>query len=230
MSGSGDYAEASEIESRFAPPDLRPGLPLLEAYFRSDQARHPAPIRNYHLEAPVADEVRRKATSAAVLIPIIEYRDGLSVLFTRRHQQISYPGHICFPGGRANVEDADARATALREAEEEIDLDPDAVRILGTLGEYHTQSGFCITPVVGILSPPLSLTPRPGEVEEILEMPLSVLTRAHSYRIWRRDPTRDEAFYALEFGDMQITGPTVCLAMGFYEALALRGSVSETSG
>ncbi len=209
-----------EIESAFGPPDLEPSLSLLEAHFASDLGRSPSPIRNYHLETPVSARVRRRATPCAVLVPIVQHPDRLSLLLTRRNHEISYPGQICFPGGRSDPGDCDAHATALREAQEEIDLDPGRVRILGTLGDYCTQSGYRITPVVGVVTPPLQLTPSPGEVVEILEVPLSVVTSARSYRIWRTDPARNEAFYTLEFGEIRLTGPTVCLAMGFYEALA----------
>jgi hypothetical protein len=58
-------------------------------------------------------------------------------------------------------------------------------------------------------------------VTEILEVPLQVLTQARSYRIWRTVPEREQAFYALEHGKVRVTGPTVCVAMGFYDALAL---------
>ncbi|MBW2294439.1 MAG: CoA pyrophosphatase [Deltaproteobacteria bacterium] len=204
-----------EIESAFGPPDLEPSLSFLEAHFASA-----APIRNYHTEAPVSEQVRQHATPSAVLVPIVQHPDQLTLLLTRRHHEISYPGQLCFPGGRADPGDSDAQATALREAREEIDLDPSRVRILGTLGDYHTQSGYRITPVVGLVTPPLDLTPSPREVVEILEVPFSILTQARNYRIWRTDPQRDEAFYALEVDEVQVTGPTVCLAMGFYEALA----------
>jgi len=203
----------------FLPPDLDPDLPLLEAYFAGERGRAPARIRNYHHEDPVAETVRAEATPASVLVPIVEYPNALKVLLTRRHADISYPGQICFPGGRADPEDATAEATALREAQEEIDLDPRQTRILGRLGDYYTQSGFRITPVVGIVEPPLALTANPREVVEILEVPLNVLTRAASYRIWRRVRETNQAFYAMEHGDVRLTGPTVCIAMGFYEAL-----------
>jgi 8-oxo-dGTP pyrophosphatase MutT (NUDIX family) len=208
-----------EIKPAFEPPDLDPSLSLLEAHFASDLGRTPLPIRNYHMETPVSDEVRQGATESAVLVPIIMRPNQLNILLTRRHHEISYPGMLCFPGGRADPGDADACATALREAQEEIDLDPDQVRVLGTLGVYYTQSGHRITPVVGLVTPPLDLTPSPGEVDEILELPFAVMTRSDSYRIWRTDPPSQGAWYALEHGEIRLTGPTVCLAMGFYEAL-----------
>ena len=209
-----------EAESTFGPADLDPSLPFLEAYFASSHGREPAPIRNYHTEPPVSETTKRNATPAAVLVPIVQHPSELRVLLTRRHEDISYPGQVCFPGGRADAGDRDATATALREAQEEIDLEPDRVRVLGRLGQYFTQTGFNITPIVGIVTPPLSLTPSPSEVVEILEIPLSVLPRANSYRIWRREASGERAYYALEHGEVRVTGPTVCLAMGFFEALA----------
>ncbi len=214
------YRGDLKTQPAFKPPDLDPNLPLLEAYFASEVGRAPEGIRNYHHEDPVAAVVRESATPASVLVLIVEHPDALRVLLTRRHADISYPGQICFPGGRADPGDASVEATALREAHEEIDLDPSLVRILGRLGDYYTQSGFRVTPVVGVVEPPLALTANPREVAEILEVPLKALTRAASYQIWRRVPERSQAFYAMEHGDVRLTGPTVCIAMGFYEALA----------
>jgi len=210
-----------EPPETFAPPDLDLDRPLLERYFASLGGRTPAEIGNYHQETPADESIRARAIPASVLIPLVEHTDGLSVLLTRRSEGISYPGQVCFPGGRADPGDASPEATALREAHEEIGLDPESVRILGRLGDYYTQSAFRITPVVGLVRPPLELTPSPREVTEILEVPLQVLTRAKSYRIWRTVPEREQAFYALEHGKVRVTGPTVCVAMGFYEALAL---------
>ena len=204
----------------FAPPDLDPNLGLLKAHFETHSGRVPDPIRNYHIENPVSEEIRASAVDASVLVPIVEDEDGLRVLLTRRHHAISYPGQICFPGGRADAGDADAEETALRETREEIGLSARHVRILGRLGTYHTQSGYRITPVVGLIRPPFSLFANPREVDEILEIPLSALTRSSSYRIWRTAEEQGQAFFAMEHGDIRLTGPTVCLAMGFYEALA----------
>lgn len=214
------YHAALDNHPEFRPADLEPSLSLLEAHFSSARGRRPDPIRNYHRESPVSEAVKAQATPAAILIPIVRRAERLDVLLTRRHEAISYPGQICFPGGRSDPTDRDAVETALREAREEIDLDPAQVRVLGSLGPYFTQSGFRITPVVGLVTPPLALTPSAGEVDQILEAPLAALTRAASYRIWRSDEERNQAFYALEHGEIRLTGPTVCLAMGFFEALA----------
>jgi len=214
------HADAEEIESDFRPPDLRVDLDGLAAHFASPLGRNPEPIRNYHRERPVPDAVREHATPASVLVPLVRRETGLGVIVTRRDPSISYAGQVCYPGGRRDPGDVDAETTALREAHEEIGLDPAAVSILGRLGVYHTQSGYRITPVVGVVRPPLSLVPARGEVSEIHELPLDALTTAAHYRIWRRDPVRGEAFFAFEYGGVRITGPTVCMSMGFYEALA----------
>jgi 8-oxo-dGTP pyrophosphatase MutT (NUDIX family) len=219
--GEPSYSGHLEPSERFDPPDLDLDRALLESYFARLGGGTPAEIGNYHQETPVDESIRARAIPASVLVPIVEHTDGLYVLLTRRSEEISYPGQVCFPGGRADPGDASPEATALREAHEEIDLNPESVRILGRLGDYYTHSAFRITPVVGLVRPPLDLTPSPREVTEILEVPLRVLTRAKSYRIWRKVPEREQAFYALEHGEVQVTGPTVCVAMGFYEALAL---------
>ncbi len=215
-----EHPTAVEATSDFTPPTIRADLALLEAHFASQRGQRPEPIRNYHREQPVPERVRNNATPAAVLITLVERDAGLGVLLTRRHHEISYPGHVCYPGGRADPHDPDPAATALREAHEEINLDPAAVRVLGQLGTYHTQSGYRVTPVVGVVRPPLSLEAAPREVSEILELPFESLTRASNYRIWRADAVRHEAFFAFEHEGIRVTGPTVCMTMGFYEALA----------
>jgi 8-oxo-dGTP pyrophosphatase MutT (NUDIX family) len=167
----------------------------------------------------VSEEVRLHAIPCAVLIPIVERARELSVLLTRRHREISYAGHICFPGGRCDSGDASVEEAALREAREEIALDSERVRLLGRLGDYVTQSGYRIASVVGIVSPPLELVPRAGEVEEILEIPLGYLLRSDSYHLARRDAAANTAIFFLQYEGAIVTGPTVSLLMGFYEAL-----------
>ena len=210
---------AAEIHSDFHHPPVHASVDSLVRHFASDAARARAPLRNPHHEDQVSEDVKLRARPCAVLIPIVERARELSVLLTRRHHEISYAGHICFPGGRRDSGDANAEETALREAREEIALDSGRVRVLGRLGDYVTQTGFRIVPVVGIVSPPLELTPRAGEVEEILEIPLAYLLRSDSYRLARRGPEADTAIFFLQYEGAIITGPTVSLLMGFYEEL-----------
>jgi 8-oxo-dGTP pyrophosphatase MutT (NUDIX family) len=126
---------------------------------------------------------------------------------------------LCFPGGRRDVGDASVEATALREAQEEIALDPRQVRVVGRLGDYVTHGGDRIAPVVALLAPPLDLVPREGEVEEIVEIPLSAVFRSDSYCLARHAPATDDAHFFLEYRGAVISGPTVSILMGLYEEL-----------
>jgi 8-oxo-dGTP pyrophosphatase MutT (NUDIX family) len=122
--------------------------------------------------------------AASVLVPLVLRDEGLSVLLTRRTEHLrDHAGQISFPGGRAEAADANAAATALREAEEEVGLARDSVEIIGTLPIYTTVTKYVVTPVVGLLHPPLTLKLDPFEVAEAFEVPLSFLmTPAHHQR------------------------------------------------
>ncbi|MGD0430997.1 MAG: CoA pyrophosphatase [Acetobacteraceae bacterium] len=112
---------------------------------------------------------------AAVLVPIV-MRDEPSLLLTRRTSHLKkHAGQVAFPGGRIDPGDADATAAALREAEEEIALDPDRVEIVGRMDDYVTGTGFIITPVIGLLPADVQVHPSPDEVEAVFEFPFSVL-------------------------------------------------------
>ena len=135
---------------------------------------------------------------AAVLVPFV-LGPAPGVLLTKRTAHLSaHAGQVSFPGGRIDPEDASAEAAALREAEEEIGLDPAQVEVLGRLPSYVTGTGFRITPVLGLLPPgvplpELGLRPSQAEVEVVFELALSVLLdpaapqrrRAHFRGRWR---------------------------------------------
>ena len=105
-------------------------------------------------------------TVAAVLVPIVTHPSGLTVLFTQRTAHLkAHSGQVSFPGGRAEPGDASPEETALRETEEEIGLPRGRVEVLAKLPEYFTRTGFRVTPVVGLVVPPLELVPDPNEVE-----------------------------------------------------------------
>ncbi|MEA2118092.1 CoA pyrophosphatase [Halovibrio sp. HP20-50] len=110
---------------------------------------------------------------AAVLLPIVE-RPAPTLLFTRRASHLStHSGQVAFPGGKRESYDADLYATALREAEEEIALDPNLVKPLGRLSDVISLHGIRVTPWVGIIPPDLPLVADPGELDAIFEVPLS---------------------------------------------------------
>jgi len=119
--------------------------------------------------------VERTPAPASVLIPIV-LRDEPTVLLTLRTDHLTdHPSQISFPGGRSEPGDADAVATALREAEEEIGLAADWIEVLGSLPIYTTSTGFIVTPVVALVSPGFALQADPFEVAEVFEVPLAWL-------------------------------------------------------
>lgn len=122
----------------------------------------------------------RHPAFASVLVALVT-RDQPSVLLTRRTDHLTdHPGQISFPGGRAEPEDAGAIATALREAHEEIGLEPHEVEVLGCLPTYTTVTAFIVTPVVALVQPGFKIMPDPFEVAEVFEVPLlHVMTPAH---------------------------------------------------
>ncbi len=135
------------------------------------------------IRTAVANHARRSAIddgsgdpllSAAVLVPIVQEYQGLSLLLTRRTDTVeTHKGQIAFPGGMVDETDRDRVHTAVREAEEELGIPPEAVEMLGVLDDLTTPTGFCITPVVGLLSHLPDLRLSPGEVAEAFTVPLA---------------------------------------------------------
>jgi 8-oxo-dGTP pyrophosphatase MutT (NUDIX family) len=124
----------------------------------------------------------REPTHASVLVPLVQ-RDVVTVLLTLRTDHLTdHPGQISFPGGRAEPEDADAVATALREAEEEIGLHARHIEVLGSLPTYTTGTGFVVTPVVALIEPPFTVQADPFEVAEVFEVPLAFLMSPANHR------------------------------------------------
>ena len=120
--------------------------------------------------------VEREASAASVLVPLVAREEGVSVLLTRRTEHLrDHAGQISFPGGRAEDEDIDAVATALRETEEEIGLARGHIEVIGALPTYATVTNFVVTPVVALVEPRFSLKPDPFEVAEVFEVPLPFL-------------------------------------------------------
>ena len=152
----------------------------------------------------------REHRPAAVLVGVVERPAGPALLLTQRpHHLRDHAGQICFPGGRVEPGDASIAAAALREAEEEIGLDPRRVEVLGELRPYDTVTGFRIHPVVGWIEPPVDLEPDPYEVDEVFEVPLQFVLepgnhRRQSYR--RGSLTR--AYYVLPYQGRFIWGAT----------------------
>jgi 8-oxo-dGTP pyrophosphatase MutT (NUDIX family) len=150
------------------------------------------------------------SVSAAVLAPLFE-RDGeLHAVFTRRRSDLRlHAGQISFPGGRREPGDGDLIATALREASEEIGLDPDTVNVLGALYPTPTVvTDIAIFPVVGLIPEPTrAWTPAAAEVDAVIESSLAALAATHRLETFERDagPVTTDAY---TIGDDTIWGAT----------------------
>lgn len=140
-------------------------------------------------EPPFAD---RAPMRASVLVPIVlpsaRAEGGFSsasptLLLTQRTAHLStHSGQIAFPGGKADPEDADASATALREAWEEVGLEARYIDVIGHLPQYVTGTAFHITPVVALVQPGFTLNPNHGEVADVFEVPLDFLMNPANHR------------------------------------------------
>jgi 8-oxo-dGTP pyrophosphatase MutT (NUDIX family) len=158
---------------------------------------------------------------AAVLVGVVGREVGPQVLFTRRSERLSdHAGQISFPGGRVEADDAGPEAAALREAHEEIGLDPTRTEILGTLSTYRTVSAFEVTPVLGWIDPPIDLNADPIEVEECFEVPLAFLMDGANYqrRVIHQQGLR-RTVYAIEYTGARrylIWGATAAMLRNLY--------------
>jgi len=206
-----------QTESDFKHPSLPASAALLRNHFCSEVAAELRPLRNPHHEPDVSAAIRATAKPAAVLIPVVLRASGETLLLTRRHRKIRFAGHICFPGGHRDAMDQSWQDTALREAAEEINLHSDSVEVIGRLGDYFSQTGYQIVPVVGLVTPPLDLRPHPDEVEEIIEIPLQRVFTSESYQLNRTMPGR--AHFSLTHQQARVSGPTVAIMMGLYEEI-----------
>ena len=125
----------------------------------------------------------RPVRQAAVLVPLVRRPGGLTVLLTRRTDHLNdHAGQISFPGGRTDPEDADAVATALREAHEEVGLAADEIEVIGVLPTYTTVTAYEVTPVIALLDPPRALALDAFEVAEVFEVPLAFLMDPANHR------------------------------------------------
>ena len=159
---------------------------------------------------------------AAVLVPLIDHPDRMTVLLTQRTAHLSaHAGQISFPGGRIEEADADPTAAALRETEEEVGLDRGRVSVIGRLDDYVTGTGFEITPIVGLVAPPLLLSIDPFEVAEAFEVPLGyILDRRNHQRVERASPAGRRSFYVLPYDGRNIWGATAGMLVNLAEVLA----------
>lgn len=164
---------------------------------------------------------------AAVLIALVRRGEALSVLYTERSPDLrAHSGQIAFPGGKIDPGDRGPGDAALREAREEVALDPDDATILGYLPAYFTGSNYMITPVVAEVRPHGAFVPNPGEVKTVFEVPLPLLMRDESFgtfHIRRRE--QEHTTWQIAHEGQIIWGITANLTRRFYE-LVLKDEVA----
>ena len=155
----------------------------------------------------------RPLKAAGVLVPVIERAPHLTVVLTRRSAELKHQAsQICFPGGRMEKTDDSILATALRETWEEVGIDPNVVDVIGSLDPHPTITGYAVTPVVGVIEPPLGLQVDRREVEVAFEVPLEFLmdpgNEQRSMRTFRGHTVPTIEFH---FGGHRIWGATASM-------------------
>jgi 8-oxo-dGTP pyrophosphatase MutT (NUDIX family) len=158
---------------------------------------------------------------AAVLVPIIGRPDGPTLVLTQRAAGLrDHSSQVALPGGKIDPTDPGPAEAALREAQEEIALPPNDVRVLGYLDPYLSGTGFLVTPVIGLATPTAPFRPNPAEVAEVFEVPLAFLMDRERYALQSRQwQGRLRWFYAMHFGERLIWGVTAGILNNLRERL-----------
>ncbi len=151
----------------------------------------------------------RTLVPAAVLVPIIRAPEPRLLLTTRTSNLRNHAGQVAFPGGRIDAEDEGPVAAALREAQEEIGLDPAHVEVIGMGDPYQTGTGYAVHPVVGSIEPGLPLMPNPQEVADLFEVPLDFALNPTNHLLREAEwQGRMRRYYVIEWQDRTIWGAT----------------------
>jgi 8-oxo-dGTP pyrophosphatase MutT (NUDIX family) len=169
----------------------------------------------------VQDLLAAETRAAAVLVPIVKRADGLAVLLTRRTDHLTqHAGQVSFPGGRAEADDADAVATALRETREEVGIDTSLLEPFGYLDCLETVSGYCVTPVVAWLEPDYRAQPDPYEVAEVFEVPLEFFLVPENLRRMRVEYRgRPREILEFAYSGPRIWGATAAMLLNLVRRL-----------
>jgi 8-oxo-dGTP pyrophosphatase MutT (NUDIX family) len=196
-------ARLANTRPRHAPEDwLVPALSLQES----------RALRAYQPSAPIP---------AAVLVPVVERADELTVLLTQRASQLkNHAGQISFPGGRIEPQDAGPSAAALREAQEEIGLEARFVSVVGYLADHILLTGFRVTPVVAFVRPGFELLLDAEEVSDTFEVPLSYVFEPANHRLQRRSfgaAPDDIRVWDIQYQGRNIWGATAGMLLNLYQ-------------
>ncbi|WP_173931954.1 CoA pyrophosphatase [Chelativorans sp. Marseille-P2723] len=165
--------------------------------------------------------LRQRLHEAAVLVPVVDREREGSVILTQRTTKLrNHSGQIALPGGRIDPTDPSPEHAALREAEEEIGLDPSLVEVVGRMPDYVTNSGYRVRPVLAVVQPDFSLVLNADEVDDAFEVPLSFLMDPANHRresrLWEE---QERFFYTMPYGERFIWGVTAGILHMLYERL-----------
>lgn len=197
----------ADARARLATRLDRPGAaPVLTSDFDLNPQYRPGP---------------RALTPAAVLVGLVERPQGLSVLLTQRTADMpTHAGQVAFPGGRVQPEDVDAAAAALREAQEEVGLAPDLVRVVGGFDAYETVTGYAVSPIVAFVDPAFTPRPDPREVADVFETPFAwLMDPANHQRHERAWQGGARSYYAMPFEGRYIWGATAGMIRALWRRL-----------
>ena len=185
-------------------------------------ARTGRPSSDYDLNKDVFLPADRALRRAGVLVPVVDRPGGANVFLTKRSSALKHhPGQIAFPGGKVDPDDADEVSAALREAHEEIGLNPSQVQVLGELPAHETVTGFTATPVLALVDPGFSPVPELGEVDEVFEVPLTHVMNVSLYSIQsRRWRGQIRSYFTVPWGPYYTWGATARMLRALAERMA----------
>ena len=191
------------------------------ARVRAALAKPAGASSDFDLSPEVAPPPGLVLRPAGVLVPLL-MRDGeMRMILTKRSSRLKHhPGQIAFPGGKVDPTDADAEAAALREAQEEIGLDPANVEVIGALPGHQTVTTFAMTPFLAHVRAPFPYRAEPGEVAEIFEVPLAHVTDPANFMVEsRRWRGVDRRYYTVPYGPYYIWGATARILRGLADRM-----------
>jgi len=220
--GAGEKVASDELEARLIKAVAEPLAAWREVY----ESFSPVDLETGE-RRPRVPQLGEDARRAAVLVPIVLAPEGGRVVYTLRKDDLKdHAGQISFPGGAPEPGDGTLLSTALREAEEEVDLRPEMVEVIGELEEvYIPPSRFLVRPFVGLLSPEAELTLAPEEVEAIFSVSLEELMSPKVFKkvVWERDG-RPYEVPAFAVAGHEIWGATAAMTAGLLARLGWKGS------